>query len=179
VNETQGTSGPDGDDERIARPLRALRQFEDGLLALLLTAMILLASLQIFLRNFFDAGIGWADPLVRVLVLWLGLLGALAASRDDRHIDVDVLSRLLPEGARAAFRRVTCLFTAGVAGLVAYHAGRFVLSEFQLESVAFAGVRTWVAASIVPIAFGGIAMRYLLPTLGRARPAPGAGRETP
>jgi TRAP-type C4-dicarboxylate transport system permease small subunit len=179
VNDAQRRSAADGGDERLALPVRALRKLEDGLLALLLTGMILLASLQIFLRNFFDAGIGWADPLVRLLVLWLGLLGALAASREDRHIDVDVLSRLLPEGAQAAFRRITCLFTAAVAGLVAYHAGRFVLAEFELGSVAFAGVRTWVAASIVPIAFGGIALRHLLLALGRTRPAPRAARELP
>jgi hypothetical protein len=74
---------------------------------------------------------------------------------------------------------MTCLFTAAVAGLVAYHAGRFVLSEFELGSVAFAGVRTWVAASIVPIAFAGIAIRYLLLALGRTRPAPRAGLEPP
>ena len=165
------------EDEELARPVRALRRFEDTLLALLLTGMILLASLQIFLRNLFDSGIGWADPLVRVLVLWVGLLGALAASRDDRHINVDVLSRLLPTRVHGPVRTVTSLFTAGIAGLVAYQALRFVISEFEIGSVAFAGVRTWMLASIVPVAFGGIALRYLLLAVDGARSLLFAGRE--
>ena len=63
---------------------------------------VVLAALQIVLRYGFDSGIAWADPLLRVLVLWLGLLGALAATRDRRHITIDVLSRMLPARAKAA-----------------------------------------------------------------------------
>ncbi len=153
------------------RLVRALRQLEDAVLALLLTGMILLASLQILLRNVFDSGIVWADPAVRVLVLWVGLLGALAASRDDRHINVDVLSRILPEKPRRAVSTLTRLFTAGVAAVVSYHSARFVRSEFEFGSVAFAGLPSWALASIIPIAFGGIALRYLLMAFDPARSA--------
>ena len=156
--------------------VRALHRFEDVLLSLLLTTMIALASLQIFLRNVFDAGIGWADPLVRVLVLWLGLLGALAASRDDRQINVDVLSRLLPERARLGVRSLTSLATALAATLVAYHGARFVSSELEMATTAFAGVPTWALASIVPFAFGGIALRYGLLSIESARAAVSAPR---
>ena len=62
----------------LARTNRTLHRAEDAVLALLLGATIVLASLQILLRGIFGTGIGWVDPLVRVLVLWLGLLGALA-----------------------------------------------------------------------------------------------------
>ena len=54
----------------------ALGRLEDALLVALLGVLLLLASTQILLRNLFDAGLTWADPLLRVLVLWLGLLGA-------------------------------------------------------------------------------------------------------
>lgn len=153
----------DASEESAAsdRDRSALHRVEDAVLAVLLTGMILLASLQIFLRNFFDGGIGWADPAVRVLVLWVGLLGALAAARSDEHIHVDVLSRLLPDGAQAVVRVITSLFTAAVAGFVAWQGGRFVLSEWEFESIAFASVPTWLLASIIPFAFGGIAVRYL------------------
>jgi len=162
VGDSEGSDGS-------SRPLRALRRAEDTVLALLLSAMIVLASLQIFLRNLFDGGIGWADPMVRVLVLWVGLLGALAASRDDDHINVDVLTRVLPERARPLVRLVTSLFTAGIAGFVAFQAARFVASELEFESIAFAGVPTWALALILPFSFGGIAVRYLLHAARHAR----------
>jgi TRAP-type C4-dicarboxylate transport system permease small subunit len=131
-------------------------------LALLLTAMILLAPLQIFLRNFFDQGISWADPVLRVLVLWVGLLGAVAASRGGRHITIDVLSKLAGARAQVAVRVVTGGFAAGICGVVAWHAGRFVASEYSYESIAFSGIPAWMLQVIIPFAFGVIGLRYLL-----------------
>ena len=123
--------------------------------------MILLASLQIGLRSILGTGIPWADPLLRVLVLWVGLLGAVAASREGRHITIDVLSRMLPARARAAVGVVTSLFTAAVAGLLAWHGTRFVASEHEFESVAFSGIPAWGLESVIPLAFALIALRYL------------------
>ena len=42
-------------------------------IALILTAMIVLAATQIVLRNLFDSGIIWGDAALRVAVLWVGL----------------------------------------------------------------------------------------------------------
>jgi TRAP-type C4-dicarboxylate transport system permease small subunit len=141
------------------RALAALHRLEDGVLALLLGAMIVLAPLQIILRSALDTSIVWADPLLRVLVLWVGLLGAVAASRDHRQITVDVLSRVLSGRAVAAAATLTSLFTAAVAGIVATHGVRFVVSEFRFESVAFSGIPAWALASVIPFAFAVIAVR--------------------
>lgn len=59
---------------------------EDSLLVLLLLAMILLAGFDILARSLFGGGVSWIPPLLRVLVLWLGLLGALLATRTREHI---------------------------------------------------------------------------------------------
>ncbi len=138
-----------------------LHRMEDATLALLLGVMVVLAPLQIFLRNFFDTGLIWADPFLRVLVLWVGLLGAVAASRGDRQISIDVLSRFASPRVRAAIGVVTGLFTAVVSGLVAFHAARFVATEMEYETFAFAGVASWMTEIIIPYAFAAIAVRYL------------------
>jgi TRAP-type C4-dicarboxylate transport system permease small subunit len=140
-------------------------------LALLLGAMIVLAPLQIALRGVLGTGIAWVDPLLRVLVLWVGLLGALAASREDRHISIDVVSRLLPRRARAATGAVTSLATAAVAALVAYHGARFVASEREFGSAVFSGIPAWGLESIIPFAFAAIALRSLLRSVSHLRAA--------
>ncbi len=48
-----------------------LRWIENLLLVGLLGGLVLLASAQIVLRNFFSTGLTWADGLVRLMVLWL------------------------------------------------------------------------------------------------------------
>ena len=139
-----------------------LHRVEDAALALLLTGLIVLASLQIVLRNFFDAGIAWAEPVLRLMVLWLGLLGAMAASRSDRHVSIDALSRVLPPRGRRLAHLLTSAFTAGVAGLLAFHSARFVLDEREFGTIAFAGLPAWIAELVLPFAFGVIALRHAM-----------------
>ena len=42
---------------------------EDALLLVILISMIVLAGIQIFLRNFFDTGFFWGDELLRIMGL--------------------------------------------------------------------------------------------------------------
>ena len=156
--------------ERILhRLLRTAASVEDGILVLLLMAMIALAGTQILLRNLLETGLEWGDPLLRVTVLWLGLLGAMAATRDDNHISIDVVSRFLPPRAKTASRLVTDLFTATVCGLLAYHGARFVLFEKEAGSIAFGFVPTWVCELILPFGFGIIALRFCVSFVLRLR----------
>ena len=144
------------------RALCVLHRIEDAFLASLLLAMIVLAPTQILLRVAFDSAITWGDPALRALVLWVGLMGAVAASRGNRHITIDVLSHVLPERGQAAVRAGTSLFTVFICGLVAWHGYRFVRDEFEYESVAFAGLPSWAVESVIPFAFGVMAIRFAL-----------------
>ena len=143
----------------MARVLTIIHRIEDGVLALLLTGMILLASGQILLRNLLEAGFVWADPVTRVMVLWVGLMGALAASREDKQIAIDVLSRFLAPKPRAAAKALTSLFTAGVCAIIAYHAARFVALEREAGAAAFSAIPTWSLELVIPFAFGLMALR--------------------
>ncbi len=155
---------------RLARTIAAI---EDGILVILLAAMIGLAGSQILLRNLWDTGLAWGDPLVRVMVLWVALLGAMAATRNDNHINIDILSRFLSRRAKAVSRLVTDLFTGTVCALLAYHGARFVLMDRAAGITAFAAVPAWVCEVIIPLAFGVIAVRFLLSSLLRAGRLPG------
>jgi len=131
------------------------------LLFFLLTA-ILLASAQILLRNFFDSGISWADSALRILVLWIGMIGAMFASRNKKHIRIDVLSHYLPYKLRDNIWRFTEIITAFVCGLAAYFSIEFIKYEYEDGMIAFANVPVWVCETIIPIAFTVMALRYLV-----------------
>jgi len=147
-------------NERLTRLLKNIHRIEDGILALLLFCMILLATSQIFLRNVFDSGIIWADPLLRIMVLWLGMLGALAATRENRHITIDVLTRFLSETARYASKSFTCLFSAGISALLSYHCLRYVIDEYEAKTKVITDIPAWPLELILPFAFMLIALRF-------------------
>ena len=139
-----------------------LQRVEDTILVGLLLLMIVLAVTQIFLRNLFGAGIVWSDVMVRILVLWVGLIGAMVASRRDNHIAIDLLDRYLPERAKVYTDLAVRLFTALICMIVAYYSLLFVQMEFADGGMAFARVPTWLCEAIIPFSFTVISLRYFL-----------------
>jgi TRAP-type C4-dicarboxylate transport system permease small subunit len=139
-----------------------LHRLEDAILVGLLLLMIGMAVTQIFLRNLFEAGLVWSDVMVRILVLWVGLIGAMVASRQDNHISIDILDRFMPERAKVYANFVIKLFTAWICTIVAYYSLLFVKMEFADGGMAFAQVPTWLCEAIIPFAFTVIALRYFL-----------------
>ena len=138
------------------------RYFENSLLCFLLGLMIAIGAMQIVQRNFFSSSFLWSDELLRLLVLWLGLVGAVAASRDDKHITIDILSRFLNDRQNLALRLVLDLFTAAVCLLLAWHGTRFVKMEWEFDSVVLISMPAWVFEAIIPLSFGLIAWRYTI-----------------
>jgi len=138
---------------------RVITFVENCLLSLSLFVMIALASVQIIMRNFWDSGLSWGDPSLSILVLWVGMLGAMVATREKNHISIDVLSRFLPMRFKGLNQIVLDLFTAIICALLCYHSYRFVLMEFEDGTTAFESVPAWLCEAIIPFGFGLIALR--------------------
>jgi TRAP-type C4-dicarboxylate transport system permease small subunit len=146
----------------IDNALAFLRRLEDGILVSLLILMIGMAAGQVVLRNFFDSGLYWSDSLVRVAVLWVALVGAMVASRDDSHIRIDLVSRLVSPAYKHWVERLTRLFTFIVLCLFTWGSGNFVYYEYVDEAIAFGDMPAWILEIIMPIGGGVMAVRYLL-----------------
>ncbi|MGN6519645.1 MAG: TRAP transporter small permease [Dokdonella sp.] len=137
---------------------RWIERVETGLVAVLVLAMVVLAGAQILLRNVFESGLSWADPLLRAMVLWAAMLGALAAARDDKHIGLDLVTHFVRGRTRRVLRVATLLFAAAVAAAMAWYG--VALVQLDIDSgAATAGVPNWAIEAIVPVGFGLLALR--------------------
>ena len=141
---------------------RFLNRCEDGLLACLLSAMLILACVQILVRNLFKSGIIWGDPAIRAMVLWIALIGAMAAVRLHKHIAIGILYQRLPQAFKRPVDGVLNLFAAAVCGIVTYFSLKFVHLEYIDGLTAFGRVPVWALESIIPLAFGIMTLRYVL-----------------
>jgi len=140
---------------------RYLHRLEDTLLVFSLLAMLLIALGQIVLRNGFDSGVLWAESFSRVLVLWVAILGAMVATRENNHISIDAVSRYLPTHWQIYLSAVTSVVAAIICAIVAWYSFVFVRFEYVDETLAFAQVPNWVCQSILPIGFGVMSLRFL------------------
>ena len=154
---------------RVPRPprvsdalVKAMHRLEDVALVSALVTMLALAVLQILLRDFFDQGLLWAESFLRILVLWVAMLGAMVATRHRNHISIDVVSRYLPERTASGAALVTSLVSAGICGVVAFYSLEFVLFEYHDHTIAFARVPSWLCETILPLGFGVMSLRFFV-----------------
>ncbi len=128
--------------------------------------LILGGAYAVFL---FPHGFGWSERLALVLILWVGMLGASMAAKENRHIAVDAVRRILPPGLNRAFGGASAVVSAFVSLLLAIlgslytraHWLDWLLSgrrSFVFESMP---IPYWVATLPIHIGFGLMAYRFV------------------
>jgi TRAP-type C4-dicarboxylate transport system permease small subunit len=133
---------------------------ERVILAVLVTGMVLLATLQILLRNVWHTGLNWAEPLLGMALLWLTMLGALAAAGLGRHLSIDLAAALVPRRWSAGLTRATSIFAALVCGLLALAAGRYVGFQRDMDMGLLLGLPVWKHFMVIPVVFWLMALRF-------------------
>lgn len=149
-------------NKHISSSLRIINKLEDWFLIIMLAIMVVLAIAQIFYRNVFGEGIVWIDPLLRILVLWVAIAGAVVATRTDNHIRIDFFSRYIHKKYHFYLQRLVYAFCFYICGLIAWHGVSFVQMDYEYETIAFANVPAWITELVIPIGFFMMALRYLL-----------------
>ena len=140
---------------------RIAERIENGALVLTMAVLVGVATSQFILRAVFNSTLEWADEFQRIVVLWLALLGAVAAARTDRHLRIDVAHKLLGPRLRELVSAVASLVVVVVAATLAYEAGRFTAQAYSFGDTVMDDVEQWPFLVIMPIAFGLIALYYL------------------
>lgn len=142
--------------------LTILDSVEEKVLCLLLAAMIILACLQILLRTVFSSGLLWIDPLLRYLVLWSGLLGAVTATTQNKHIALDIFGSRIPPALDPWISLFTQLFSSLAAAGLAWAGWLFLSGEIQDGGDGPLALPLWCWNGIFPLAFTLIACKSCL-----------------
>jgi C4-dicarboxylate transporter DctQ subunit len=144
---------------------RAIAAAETALLVVLLGVMVLLDFTQVILRNFFSSGIIWADTFLRQMVLWVAFLGASLAVQERKHINIDVLTRFMPDRGKRIAHFVTDLFAALVCFAFLKASLGFVSSEIANSTILLLSIPTWYFELIIPSGYGMLTFRFCMKTI--------------
>lgn len=142
----------------------AITKVETWLLITSLVAILGIGIIQIILRKF-GSGITWADEFMRHFTLWLGFIGASLATREKKHITIDVLNRIFTGKKRQYIDAATHFIGAVVCACLCYAAilsvKLTIVDGLKLPS----GVPRAVWEMLIPIAFGLMSFRFLANSL--------------
>ena len=143
---------------------RAGKLAENTALVLLLGTMIGVSVFQIVNRELLGSmfALSWADELVKIIVLWLAMVGSIAAARDNRHIRIDLITHVLSGRLVTLARIIVDVFAAIVCGVIGWHAYRLVREEISWGDTIFDNTPLWIMHAIVPLAFALISYQFVV-----------------
>ncbi len=131
------------------------------LLALCLAGMLVLATAQILWRNVFSLSIPHSEELLEWLVLWIAMLGAMAASIESRHITIDALSHVLSHAARRWAGIAAQFFAMSACVALFLISGSYWLDTMGFGETALWDVPRWMLEAVLPLAFAIMAGAHL------------------
>lgn len=90
------------------------------LLVVMLSTMVIMVFGNVVLRYGFNSGIISSEELSRFLFIWITFLGAVIAMRENAHLGLDSLVRVLPLGGKKACFAVSNLLMLLCCALMFY-----------------------------------------------------------
>jgi len=150
--------------------MRWLEHLEEGLIALLMAAMTVVAFAQVVARYAFNYSFVWALELNGVLFAWLIFLGMSYGVRVGAHIGIDGLVRTL--GTRTA--RALGMVAAGLgivyALIVAVGGWLYVRKMYDVGiEMQDLPLPQWLPRTILPLGFALLALRFVQAVVQLAR----------
>ncbi|MBT8085149.1 MAG: TRAP transporter small permease [Woeseia sp.] len=142
---------------------------ENTALVILLGAMMVLAVTQIAMRIFFSSGFVWAEELLKLMVLWIALIASIAASRNGRHLRIDLLSHFMPERIARLPQTLADIFAAAICAVLAWQSYRYAQVAYEFEDTLLVDVPAWLVYSILPFAMGLMAYRFTVAGINELR----------
>lgn len=126
-----------------------LDKWEEILLALFMTFMLITLTLQVFCRYVLSFSFSWAEQASRIGFVWLTMVGISLAAKKNMHLKIDALAQFVPKSAKFLnfiTGATTILFGIGMGYLIL----KTVIMQIQLKQ--FFSAIPWLPAWTMYIA---------------------------
>jgi TRAP-type C4-dicarboxylate transport system permease small subunit len=134
-----------------ARFLMTLDTAAGWLIVGLVSAMVVVVSVQVLLRYALNSSLGWADEVSRLTFVWSMFLAIPLGIRAGVHIGMEIVTARLPERARDALARAMAAIAAALMILVTWQS---VVVAFDQWDEKMASLEASAAWFIVAVAIG-------------------------
>ena len=135
--------------------------------------MVVLPLSEIVATHAFGRGVPASGPIVQHLTLWVGFLGAAIAAREGKLLAL-ATGTFIPAGAwRRAADSLAAAFGACTSVVLGWGGWQMASIERDAGTTIGAGIPTWIAQIVLPIAFAIIAVRIVWHTRDRSLAAIG------
>jgi len=140
----------------------AFDKLEEIIAALALSAMTILAFVNVIARYVFSASLSFTDEITTNLFVLLTLIGASIATERNAHLGLGIVTDNVSPKLRKNLAVLANLLGAGFTSVLTYYGVVMAYNEYKLQQVT-SGMQLpeWIFGSFVPIGAALLLVRFL------------------
>ncbi len=108
----------------------------EAMLVIMLSVMVIMVFGNVVLRYGFNSGLISSEELSRFLFIWITFLGAIVVMRENAHLGLDTLVRILPSAGKRFCFALSNALMLGCCVLMFYG----TLKQHQINATTLSGV---------------------------------------
>ena len=139
--------------------MKALRildeHIEEWILIATYTAMLIIATAQVFFRYVINVSLSWSQDLLTFMLIWSVFIGISLAVKKRKHIKVELAFSILPEKIQFHFKVLSNIVFMFFCGIFSYFslAKVYKLMFINPQISESTGLSMWMIQIAVPIGF--------------------------
>lgn len=128
---------------------------EEWILIATYTAMLIIATAQVFFRYVINVSLSWSQDLLTFMLIWSVFIGISLAVKKRKHIKVELAFSILPEKIQFHFRVLSNIIFIIFCGIFSYFslAKVYKLMFINPQISESTGLSMWMIQIAVPIGF--------------------------
>jgi TRAP-type C4-dicarboxylate transport system permease small subunit len=132
----------------LARGLEAVDRGARYALIGLMGTMVVVVSVQVFLRYLFNSSLGWADEVSRLAFVWSVFLAIPLCIKEGLHVGIEMLTHRLPQKLQRALACVTDAAGAALMILVCYQAVIIARDQWDEKMASVDASAAWFIVAV-------------------------------
>ena len=141
---------------------RLIEKIASGMAIALLLMLVVLAFIQVILRNLFSIGLNLVEESMRNGVLWIGFIGALLTTLRAKHISIDILPRIVQGRSRRVLDWILAICSSVICLVLGFYSMKFVQLEIETGAQIGGAIPAWTFEIILPLGFLLLAIAFIL-----------------
>lgn len=106
-------------------------------------------------------GYSWAQDLSKILIMWVGFVGASMATHERKHIRIDFVRKAIPERFRSYYNGVGHLVTVVFCALLLVLASWYLFDRLRMgATLASIDLKVWLLVLPIPLALAVMVVRF-------------------
>ncbi|MEY8231453.1 TRAP transporter small permease [Oscillospiraceae bacterium 50-16] len=137
-------------------------RLEEIFLVVLMVAAVVIVAIQIVSRKITETPVPWSEEIARYLFLWLTWVGAAFATKEHRHVNIDVVYNRLSQLGKRACTIISTLVWIVFLAMMTYLSLKLTMSVASGGQVAVgSGLPMWVPYASIPTGMALMLFRLL------------------